>query len=230
MVPQNFFSFIGAHMKTLCGSKKDCNITNNDFKIFKEPWFYTYKKLVTMKEEDTDKFITYFLEKGDLPPHGNDLWKTKTAKAGANWGGSLMVHRELYKNIGGYDPELFFGYSSEDVAIIKKLIYFASQKNRLEQTLYHLYHQSSFLKGYYNMVGNSLLWGFQHFSNQEKKPFLDLKSNLLTLTPDKKWLINYTSNNSNKWLKRVDLKSHLKAKSPPRKTRPTQKQNSNRKK
>lgn len=62
--------------------------------------------------------------------------------APGSWGGSIYISRRLYFQIGGYDPDLYYGYSPEDQAIVFKIQLFTNIgfANDPPINLYHQWH------------------------------------------------------------------------------------------
>lgn len=58
-------------------------------------------------------------------------------------GGSIMVSRDLFLKVGGYDSEMFYGYSIEDQFFFNKLMCFHTVKSLESVDLVHLYHGES---------------------------------------------------------------------------------------
>jgi len=109
-------------------------------------------------------------------------------------GGSILVKREDFINIGGYDPELFFGYSPEDSFFWAKLevlhgagggpfqnhfqgkgVYADNPK----MDIYHLDHPvAEGTNPYYNRM-LEVLHSFYMFNNKDRHKILELKKQLL---------------------------------------------------
>lgn len=97
-------------------------------------------------------------------------------------GGSILIKREKFFEIGGYDPELFWNYSPEDLFFFKKLgnIEYADDP---EIEIFHLHHEpirEKILdnnKEYNTMVILTNL--YDELSVEEKKEFFEIKKKLL---------------------------------------------------
>ena len=63
-------------------------------------------------------------------------------------GGSVLVPTDLLKNVGGYDPELFWGYGPEDATFWGKLENTGDAKYSKDTTVYHMNHPPSYLVDY----------------------------------------------------------------------------------
>jgi len=55
-------------------------------------------------------------------------------------GGSMMVSRDLFFAVGGYDPELFWLYAPEDAFFLVKLLIFAELFTVQNSDIFHMWH------------------------------------------------------------------------------------------
>jgi predicted glycosyltransferase involved in capsule biosynthesis len=58
-------------------------------------------------------------------------------------GGSILVTNELFFKIGGYDPELFWSYSPEDIFFYRKIELFSKVYSCEPNEIFHMYHPPS---------------------------------------------------------------------------------------
>jgi len=108
-------------------------------------------------------------------------------------GGSIAVRTKDFINIGGYDPELFFGYSPEDSFFWTKLeILYGSLDGKYKThfqgkavyadnppiNIYHMYHDSVTYNNIYYWFMLDILHSFWGFSLKEKKEIVSIKSYL----------------------------------------------------
>lgn len=77
---------------------------------------YTKKRVLRLSKEYTDKIVN---ENNKIFPLG--LPGTFTVSNPGSPGGSIVVRNSDFEKIGGYDPELFWGYSPEDTFFWTKL-------------------------------------------------------------------------------------------------------------
>jgi hypothetical protein len=148
---------------------------------------YAKKRVVMLGKSATDNII-----KTDLVLDFNNVPDKKESMAGCP-GGSIVVRREDFISIGGYDPELFFGYSPEDSFFWTKLEILYGAPDTKYKThfqgkaiyadsppidVFHMYHENalSHNKYYYFML--ETLHSFWEFKNKERKEIIELKSKL----------------------------------------------------
>jgi len=128
-------------------------------------------------EEHTHWFVTYDLLYSMNPFEiSSDNMKTTKKIRGINVGGSLAVSTDIFKSIGGYDPEIFCGWSAEDIFIVDKLKLFAPIF-RVKMTLAHVQHKISEKFGFYNRISSQLRTAFVDLWDDDKKKFLEIKKN-----------------------------------------------------
>ncbi len=96
-------------------------------------------------------------------------------------GGSIMVSNEMFKKVGGFDPELFEGYSSEDQFFWDKLEQFqpVSYADSPKVEIFHLWHKPMHGDAVKSLIVEGRFKSFFRLSPEEKKEFINLKSNLL---------------------------------------------------
>jgi len=98
--------------------------------------FYN-RRVLYLNEQQTQKLLNNEISINDI-----NLNEVKEGDYGAP-GGSIFVNKDLFFNIGGYDPELFYGWSPEDiffwnkVEVIEKIHSVDNPKNEL----LHLHHE-----------------------------------------------------------------------------------------
>lgn len=120
----------------------------------------------------------------------------KELESGAS-GGSMFVKRNLFYEIGGFDPELFTEYSIEDQMFFDKL----KQCGKLgfcddpEINLVHLWHKPSF-----NRTTKQYDWdvydAFKKLNDEQRKAFYKQKS---------RYLIMHTSRKYKQFLELMDI-------------------------
>eukprot|EP01116_Phalansterium_solitarium_P008823 TRINITY_DN22790_c0_g1_i1.p1 TRINITY_DN22790_c0_g1~~TRINITY_DN22790_c0_g1_i1.p1 ORF type:complete len:643 (+),score=136.05 TRINITY_DN22790_c0_g1_i1:104-1930(+) len=104
-------------------------------------------------------------------------------------GGSILVRRDIFQAVGGYDPELFFGYAPEDAFFWAKLnTLFTPEPLSLPFRMYHMWHprtrQEPGEPDFYRvtfMEDVFLRPYLDNFTKAEQLGFLKVKEELLKL-------------------------------------------------
>lgn len=96
-------------------------------------------------------------------------------------GGSVLIERELFSKVGGYDPELFWSYSPEDIFFwdkIESIITFHTCDDPIIEQ-YHLYHPPSHKSNPDLERMTELHQRFTQLHPVSKSHFLSLKKKIL---------------------------------------------------
>jgi len=118
---------------------------------------YTKKKVVNLSNKTSGNYITGLgdnINPVTLTPEKGDFHITQN-KSGAP-GGCIIIPRELFIKVGGYEPELFYGYTVEDSFMWCKMEIvnsegevdgihsgMATYADNPKLQLYHLHHPSA---------------------------------------------------------------------------------------
>lgn len=95
-------------------------------------------------------------------------------------GGSILVSRDLFDRVGGFDPELFWGYAAEDqmfwskVETIKQIHY----ADNPTVNIFHMWHPPTDSTNPYTPVMDSYFLYYKNMSLSDKLRFLDSKLKL----------------------------------------------------
>lgn len=96
-------------------------------------------------------------------------------------GGSITIEKELFFEVGGYDPELFLANSPEDVFFWTKVD--AIDKMEIcddpDIELYHMYHRPTYLDNPFIREMSEIYNVFKRLSEEEKKTIISLKSEII---------------------------------------------------
>jgi hypothetical protein len=103
----------------------------------------------------------------------------KFSMVGLKLGGSLAISRYAFQEVGGYDPELFCGWSPEDWFILDKLNVLYGKSQRVNNSLLHVSHDFSELKRRYVLISIEVRRAFLELRTEEAIKFLSIKKNLL---------------------------------------------------
>jgi hypothetical protein len=99
-------------------------------------------------------------------------------------GGSILVKYQRFVEVGGYEPELFFGWSQEDYFFKEKLEQTYLPTGRGVRDIFRLARSSpspSISPDDYRPVAIQLYRVFSYFDCLQKRDFLKLRQKLLTL-------------------------------------------------
>lgn len=117
---------------------------------------------------------------------------TPPANAGST-GGSIVIRRDIFEKVGGYDPEIFYGYAPEDLFLWIKL---ESENKEIDYIssafhegavyaddpgieVYHLNHPHMENQNPYHGKMREILESFYAYRYADKLRILELKRNLL---------------------------------------------------
>ena len=131
---------------------------------------YTEKRVSNLTNKDSQSIMN-----GDFL----DLGKLEVSHPGSGApGGSIVVPNQLFRSVGGYNPELFHSYAPEDSFFWTKMESMFSKFNyisnchvgsanySLNTTVYHLNHPQGFTPP--EVIDyNRMLWQFTHDERQE---------------------------------------------------------------
>jgi len=98
---------------------------------------FAKKRVLYCSEELTYKLINHESNVNELTAHSDGI---TIGKSGAP-GGSILISRKLFFLIGGYDPELFWGYSPEDSFFLLKTGLYASIISCNDIEVFHMHHR-----------------------------------------------------------------------------------------
>lgn len=100
--------------------------------------FQTFKnrRLLYLSDDLTKKIIIGDISVNEIKTDDENLIMGDEGAPG----GSICVNRELFINVGGFDPELFFGYSPEDLFFWNKIECFVKITSTNNEML-HMSHE-----------------------------------------------------------------------------------------
>jgi predicted glycosyltransferase involved in capsule biosynthesis len=167
LVKKNFFSELCENLK-----RAECNCMQT----------YGGKRVLYLSEDLTKKVINKEVDYNEFnektpqisPPiyNGNIALGSK--------GGSILVSREIFYKVGGFDPELFWGYSAEDqffwekINTVSKIAY----ADNPPIDMFHMWHSPSFNTNplLYEMEKDWLT--FKNMNKVEKENIIKIKEDL----------------------------------------------------
>lgn len=131
---------------------------------------FSGKRVSNLNQEDSERILNGdYLELPELT--------VSYPQSGAP-GGSTIVPNELFRRVGGFDPELFTGYAPEDSYFWTKLESLFSKFDQISNchvgnahysqntTVYHLKHPQAYLSPF-SVDYNRMLWRLTHNERQD---------------------------------------------------------------
>ena len=124
-----------------------------------------------------DEYTTNRVISGLLPIIDIDITTLVKSESGAP-GGSILIDKNLFYDVGGFDPELFFGYSPEDSFMWSKIEHLKPILSADNEVL-HMWHER--LDKTNNVLSEmtETLRQFNDLSKEDKRFFIDFKKNIL---------------------------------------------------
>lgn len=184
----NFGAFFSVKSKYILFHDIDCVIQSDFFKKIVENiskkkcraiQCFNERRVLYLNGELTKKVIDKKIDFDSLDINTNGVSLPQFIGAP---GGSILVDRELFFKVGGYDPELFQANSPEDIFFWDKIEtidkMYISDDPAIE--VFHLNHPPTYysnphiseMKGYYEE--------FKNMSIDKKKEFIDHKSKIIS--------------------------------------------------
>ena len=158
------------------------NISSNDKPC---SWIQTYGKRMVLyiSQELTRQVITdiniinNYTEKseGISPPMYNGQI------ALGSKGGSILIEHNLFYKIGGFDPELFWGYAAEDQMIWEKLLIETSRPIYADNPpidMFHMWHPPTFSSNPLLYEMENYFLQFKNMSLSDKQKYIQIKQKL----------------------------------------------------
>jgi hypothetical protein len=160
---------------------------NNNFK-----WLQTFTgKRLKMIQPSLSSYLLSNYQIIDL----NKITDFKYAGVGAA-GGSTLVKKEIFEEVGGFDPEIFYGYAPEDSMFLTKMCCLENTINAINSChqcepihyadnppieLYHIYHPLTIND---NIYFNEMTYIHNHFwslNYEDKLKYIEYKRNILNI-------------------------------------------------
>ena len=137
---------------------------------------YTNKRVLNLNASLTQKILDNKLDINILNEKSSGI---KIPGIGSK-GGSILVERNIFYKIGGFDPELFAGYSPEDQFFWEKLnvltnIFFCDSP---PIEIFHMKHENQHVKNPFFPIMENTKELLKSLSKKEKKEFINFKQKL----------------------------------------------------
>ena len=95
-------------------------------------------------------------------------------------GGSILTSRNLFFEVGGYDPEIFSAYSPEDEFFWYKLSTYTTIRSCQNNEIFHMYHPSTEYTNPHLKSLIALMKKFRELSRDDKIKIIEYKSQTLS--------------------------------------------------
>lgn len=171
LVPENFFQKIELNINHISNLQYPASSIHH-------PALQTFtdSRLLYCNENLSADIMNRKLNINDLDDKSSGL---SSGATGAE-GGSILISRDLFFDIGGYDADFFTEYSFEDCMFYQKADLMAGvhHADNPPIELFHLFHQPS----YNSTVKESdreAYYAFRELSADDKKKFMEIKSQQL---------------------------------------------------
>lgn len=135
----------------------------------------TYRALILDLDVDS-------LKEGNIDPKSEDYNGVTPPGIYGAPGGSIWIKKDIFLEVGGYDPNIFFGYSPEDIFFWDKVSTVTTMDTctdpRVE--IFHMKHPPTHASNPFLRQLQQLHLAYRDgCDDKEKKEFLDLQKNFL---------------------------------------------------
>lgn len=97
-------------------------------------------------------------------------------------GGSIVIERDLFLKVGGFDPELFWGYAAEDQMFWEKVLTVYGEVEYADNPridMFHMWHPPTSSSNPLLMEMESYFIRFKNMKKKERLEFIELKNSML---------------------------------------------------
>ena len=144
---------------------------------------YAHRGVVSCQFEVTKKMVggDINVDELDRNVYGVDYPNTLGGFGVGSTGGSILVEDGLFKEVGGYDPELFRAYSAEDQFFWNKLLTKVEIEYADEPAieLFHMWHERQIGNNPHLHIMENYMTNFKTLSNEDKLKVVEHKKNIL---------------------------------------------------
>lgn len=143
---------------------------------------YGKRRILYMSAELTDKVLKEKLDYNnfDEKTNGVSLPMFNGKPALGSKGGSLIISRNLFYEIGGFDPEIFWGYAAEDQFFWEKVssISEVGFSDNPPIDMFHMWHPPSFMTNPLLLEMENFWNIFKNLTKKEKLEIIKLKKEI----------------------------------------------------
>ena len=133
------------------------------------------RRVLYFNEEQTEKIINGDIKINDI--EDSDLKESDCCAPG----GSILIKNSLFFEVGGYDPELFYGWSPEDLFFWDKVesIEDIGICDNPKNEIYHMHHPPQYLN--LDQMGNSKekVILYESITKENKKEIIKIKKEII---------------------------------------------------
>lgn len=184
----NFGALFSIKSKSFIFHDLDCLLDNDFFnKLYKNKkskelkvlQCFPDRRLFYLNDELTESVINCKLNTNDLLPETEGVLLDPTEIAQAP-GGSIYIERDIFFEVGGYDPEFFYEHSPEDAFFWEKIELLGEKIGSCDNpriNLYHMSHEKN--TNSLNSECYSTYERFYHSDNNHKLDILLQKKNII---------------------------------------------------
>lgn len=147
---------------------------------------YGGRRVLYMSKELTEKILN---KENDIDynsfsdqTEGISLPMYNGAPALGSKGGSILVEKDFYYQIGGFDPELFWGYAAEDQIFWDKACTILGRVDYADNPpidMFHMWHPPTSSSNPLIMFMENYMLQFRRFVKKDRIRFIELKNELL---------------------------------------------------
>jgi hypothetical protein len=151
------------------------NIKNQNARAIQN---FTERRVLYINQQLTDKVIAGQFEVDDLSINLDEVSPPNIFGAP---GGSITIERDLFFEVGGYDPELFLANSPEDVFFWDKVDVVDKMyiSNNPDIEIYHMNHRPTYMDNPLINEMKDIHFSFKNMSQEEKLEIVKLKAELI---------------------------------------------------
>lgn len=96
-------------------------------------------------------------------------------------GGSIVIERDLYYEIGGFDPELFWGYAAEDQIFWDKALTMLGEVDYADNPpidIFHMWHPPTSMTNPLVYEMENYMLQFRNMKKKDRMKFLEIKKEM----------------------------------------------------